>query len=103
MTPTKPTTVAAVRALIGGLIVAVAGALLAFTPADLAGFGPWAPIVASVLVAVGVTLLRYAEGWILDRDQPPQAGLLGGQPAPFYDWPIDEPAPVPLEVEVDHP
>jgi hypothetical protein len=84
---TKPTTVAAVRALVITLVTAVAGALITLTPADLDGFGRWAPLLGVVLLAVGNGLLRWAEGWVFDRGQPPQAGLLGGAPAePVYDW-----------------
>lgn len=71
--PTKPTTVAALRGLLYAAIVAAIAVVIAATPADLSVLGPAAPIV--VLVA------RWGEALILDRKQPPQAGPLGGGPA----------------------
>lgn len=84
MTPRTPSTVAAVRGvLLWSALGAVLTALVAVTPLDLAGFGKWAGLLAIVIPA----LARWLEGVILDRNQPPQAGLLGGEPAaPVFDW-----------------
>jgi hypothetical protein len=71
MTPTKPTTVAAVRGLLYALLTAAIGVLVAATPVELAALGPWAPLL--------VLLARVGEAALLDRRQPPQAGPLGGQ------------------------
>ncbi|HEX7277548.1 MAG TPA: hypothetical protein VF244_09260 [Acidimicrobiales bacterium] len=83
MTPTKPLTVAFVRSLIYAAVAGLLVGIIALTPADLAAFGPWAGVLGVLLPQMA----RYMEGAIFDRHQPPQAGLLGGQPAaPIYDW-----------------
>lgn len=71
MTPTKPTTVAAVRGLLYALLTAAIGVLVAATPVELESLGPWAPLL--------VLLARVGEAALLDRQQPP--GPLGGRGA----------------------
>lgn len=73
MTPTKPTTVAAIRGLFYVFVVGVIAVIVAATPADMEMFGRFAAPLAF--------LARIGEAVLLDRKQPPQAGPLGGGPA----------------------
>ncbi len=72
-TPTKPINVAALRGLLYGALAALVAGVVALTPADLGSFGWAVPILA--------ILARMGEAALLDRNQPPQAGPLGGGPA----------------------
>lgn len=73
MTPTKPSTVAAVRGLLYAALAAIVSLVVALTPAEAEQLGPWAPVL--LLVA------RFLEAKLLDRRAPLQSGPLGGGPA----------------------
>lgn len=72
-TPTKPINVAALRGVLYGVLAAGIAGVVALTPGDLGAWGWLVPILA--------VLARMGEAALLDRNQPPQAGPLGGGPA----------------------
>jgi hypothetical protein len=70
----SPRIVALVRAALLAAVTAVLGGLITWaSTADWGDLAPYAPIFVAVL--------RTLEGLVLDRNQEPQAGPLGGHAA----------------------